>query len=168
MSGPNHASGRQHASGARAPAPSGAVKSVSYATSPLLASPTPPWRSRFVVAMVAIGFAVLFGRAVWLQILHTDFYQAQGEKRFVVTQPLPASQPGQSHGQRQQAARGARPHKAGGGGRARRVRLLRGKALQACALRAARRARQRCAAARACRAAARVGAAAGPGRSGAT
>ena len=91
MSASHQASGRQHASGARAPQPSGAVKSVSYATSPLLASPTPPWRSRFVVAMVAFGFAVLFGRAVWLQILHTDFYQAQGEKRFVVTQPLPAS-----------------------------------------------------------------------------
>ncbi len=84
--------GRQHASGARAPAGAGgSVKSVNYATSPLLASPTPPWRSRFVVALVALAFAVLLGRAVWLQILHTDFYQAQGEKRFVVTQPLPAS-----------------------------------------------------------------------------
>ena len=85
-------SGRQHASGARTPTgAAGTVKSVNYATSPLLASPTPPWRSRFVVFMVAVGFAVLFGRAVWLQIVHTDFYQAQGEKRFVVTQPLPAS-----------------------------------------------------------------------------
>jgi cell division protein FtsI (penicillin-binding protein 3) len=88
------AAGRQHASGARAKAAGGAagsVRSVSYATSPLLASPTPPWRSRLVVALVAVGFAVLFLRAVWLQILHTDFYQAEGEKRFVVTQPLPAS-----------------------------------------------------------------------------
>jgi cell division protein FtsI (penicillin-binding protein 3) len=88
--------GRQHASGARprgagAAAGLGGVKSVNYATSPLLASPTPPWRSRFVVALVAAGFAVLFLRAVWLQIVHTDFYQAEGEKRFVVTQPLPAS-----------------------------------------------------------------------------
>ncbi len=85
------APGRQHASGARPPSGTGSVKSVNYATSPLLASPTPPWRSRFVVAMVALAFLVLFGRAVWLQILHTDFYQAQGEKRFVMTQPLPAS-----------------------------------------------------------------------------
>jgi cell division protein FtsI (penicillin-binding protein 3) len=91
VSGPG-TTGRQHASGARASAGAGGtVKSVNYATSPLLASPTPPWRSRFVVFMVAVGFAVLFGRAVWLQIVHTDFYQAQGEKRFVVTQPLPAS-----------------------------------------------------------------------------
>jgi cell division protein FtsI (penicillin-binding protein 3) len=67
------------------------VRSVNYATSPLLASKTPPWRSRFVVALVGGAFAVLLGRAVWLQILHTDFYQAQGEKRFVHKEALPAS-----------------------------------------------------------------------------
>jgi cell division protein FtsI (penicillin-binding protein 3) len=67
------------------------VRSVNYATSPLLASKTPPWRSRFVVLMVGVAFLVLLGRAVHLQILATDFYQAQGEKRFVHKQPLPAS-----------------------------------------------------------------------------
>jgi cell division protein FtsI (penicillin-binding protein 3) len=67
------------------------VRSVNYATSPLLASKTPPWRSRFVVALVGGAFLLLLGRAVHLQILNTDFYQAQGEKRFVVHQPLPAS-----------------------------------------------------------------------------
>ena len=67
------------------------IRSLNYATSPLLASPTPPWRSRFVVGLVALGFLVLLGRAVHLQIIHTDFYQAQGEKRFVHKQPLPAS-----------------------------------------------------------------------------
>jgi cell division protein FtsI (penicillin-binding protein 3) len=68
-----------------------AVKSVNYATSPLLASPTPPWRSRFVVALVAGAFLVLLGRAVHLQIWSTAFYQAQGEKRFVHSEKLPAS-----------------------------------------------------------------------------
>ena len=67
------------------------VRSVNYATSPLLASKTPPWRSRFVVLLVGVAFLVLLGRAVHLQIIATDFYQAQGEKRFVHTQPLPAS-----------------------------------------------------------------------------
>ncbi len=67
------------------------VRSVNYATSPLLASKTPPWRSRFVVALVGGAFLLLLGRAVHLQILNTDFYQAQGEKRFVFHQPLPAS-----------------------------------------------------------------------------
>jgi cell division protein FtsI (penicillin-binding protein 3) len=67
------------------------VRSVNYATSPLLASKTPPWRSRFVVALVGLAFVALLGRAVWLQIIATDFYQAQGEKRFVHKQQLPAS-----------------------------------------------------------------------------
>ncbi|MBL8305240.1 MAG: penicillin-binding protein 2 [Rubrivivax sp.] len=67
------------------------VRSVNYATSPLLASKTPPWRSRFVVALVGLAFLGLLGRAVHLQIVNTDFYQAQGEKRFVHHQPLPAS-----------------------------------------------------------------------------
>lgn len=67
------------------------VRSVNYATSPLLASKTPPWRSRFVVVLVGGAFLVLLGRAVHLQIVATDFYQAQGEKRFIHKQPLPAS-----------------------------------------------------------------------------
>ncbi len=67
------------------------VRSVNYATSPLLASKTPPWRSRFVVVLVGGAFALLLGRAVYLQIWATDFYQAQGEKRFVHKEPLPAS-----------------------------------------------------------------------------
>ena len=66
------------------------VRSVNYATSPLLASKTPPWRSRFVVLLVGAAFAVLLGRAVYVQIFATEFYQAEGEKRFVHKQPLPA------------------------------------------------------------------------------
>jgi cell division protein FtsI (penicillin-binding protein 3) len=67
------------------------VRSVNYATSPLLASKTPPWRSRFVVVLVAAAFLLLLGRAVFVQVVRTDFYQAQGEKRFVHKQALPAS-----------------------------------------------------------------------------
>jgi cell division protein FtsI (penicillin-binding protein 3) len=67
------------------------VRSVNYATSPLLASKTPPWRSRFVVVMVGAAFLLLLGRAVQVQIVSTDFYQAEGEKRFVHKQALPAS-----------------------------------------------------------------------------
>ncbi len=71
------------------PLPAG-VRSVNFATSPLLASKTPPWRSRFVVVLVALGFLLLIGRAVHVQIIATDFYQKQGEKRFVQTQAVPA------------------------------------------------------------------------------
>jgi cell division protein FtsI (penicillin-binding protein 3) len=67
------------------------VRSVNYATSPLLASKTPPWRSRLLVAMVGGAFLLLLGRAVHLQIWATEFYQAQGEKRFLHKEPLPAS-----------------------------------------------------------------------------
>jgi len=67
------------------------VRSLRYATSPLLASKTPPWRSRFVVLLVGLGFAVLLGRAAYVQIIATQFFQNQGEKRFVHTQTLPAS-----------------------------------------------------------------------------
>jgi cell division protein FtsI (penicillin-binding protein 3) len=67
------------------------VRSVNYATSPLLTSKTPPWRSRFIVGLVALGFALLLGRAVHLQIVATDFYQAQGEKRYLHRLPLAAS-----------------------------------------------------------------------------
>ncbi len=67
------------------------VRSVNYATSPLLASKTPPWRSRFVVVLVGLAFLLLLGRAVHLQIVATDFYQAEGEKRYIHKQPLPAS-----------------------------------------------------------------------------
>jgi cell division protein FtsI (penicillin-binding protein 3) len=70
---------------------SNSVRSVNYATSPLLASKTPPWRSRFIVFMVGLGFVLLVGRALHLQIFATGFYQAQGEKRFVHKQPLAAS-----------------------------------------------------------------------------
>jgi len=71
---------------------SGAVRrSVSYSTSPLLASKTPPWRSKFVVALVGIGSLLLIGRAVSIQIVDNRFYLAQGEKRYAHKLELSAS-----------------------------------------------------------------------------
>jgi cell division protein FtsI (penicillin-binding protein 3) len=67
------------------------ARSLAYASSPLLASKTPPWRSRFLVVMVALGFLALLGRAVYVQVLASDFYLAQGERRFVHTYDVPAS-----------------------------------------------------------------------------
>jgi len=68
-----------------------AAGNVVYATSPLLASKTPPWRSRFLVALVGIGSLVLVGRAAWIQIIGTDFYLKQGEARYAHTLDVPAS-----------------------------------------------------------------------------
>ena len=70
----------------------GAVRrGVSYSTSPLLASKTPPWRSKFVVALVGLGSCVLIGRALSIQVVHNQFYLDQGEKRYAHELELPAS-----------------------------------------------------------------------------
>ncbi len=66
-------------------------KSIPYTSSPLLASRTPVWRSKLVVALAALGFAVLAGRAVYIQVLANDFFQRQGEVRFARTLALPAN-----------------------------------------------------------------------------
>ena len=67
------------------------VRSVNYATSPLLAAPTPPWRSKLLVALVGCGFAVLLGRAVFVQIVNAPFFLRQGEIRYGHTLELAAS-----------------------------------------------------------------------------
>ena len=60
----------------------GAMPTVRYATSPLLASRTPPWRVKFLIGAIGLGFAVLIGRAAWIQIIHNDFYLQQGASRY--------------------------------------------------------------------------------------
>ncbi len=67
------------------------VRSVMYSTSPLLASKTPPWRSKFLVGLVGLGFCVLAGRAVYVQIVGNDFFLRQGEIRYARTLELTAS-----------------------------------------------------------------------------
>ena len=68
-----------------------AERRVNYATSPLLASKTPPWRSRLIVALVGFAFLLLVGRAAYIQLIGTDFYQKEGEKRFAHTLQVQAS-----------------------------------------------------------------------------
>lgn len=58
------------------------MPTVRYATSPLLASRTPPWRVKFMIGAIGLGFAVLIGRAAWIQIIHNDFYLQQGASRY--------------------------------------------------------------------------------------
>jgi cell division protein FtsI (penicillin-binding protein 3) len=67
------------------------TRSVAYTSSPLLASKTPVWRSKFIVAAIAMGFVVLAGRAAWVQVFANDFFQRQGEVRFARTLELPAN-----------------------------------------------------------------------------
>ncbi len=68
-----------------------AGRSVRYTTSPLLASKTPVWRSKFIVAAIGFGFCVLAGRAVYVQVIGNDFFQRQGTVRFERTLELPAN-----------------------------------------------------------------------------
>jgi len=66
------------------------TRSISYHANPLLASKTPVWRSKFIVAMLALAFAGLAGRATYVQVVGNDFYQRQGEVRYARTLALPA------------------------------------------------------------------------------
>jgi cell division protein FtsI (penicillin-binding protein 3) len=66
-------------------------RSVAYTSSPLLASKTPVWRSKFIVAAIAFGFLGLAGRAAWVQVFSNDFFQKQGQVRFARTLELPAN-----------------------------------------------------------------------------
>ena len=66
-------------------------RSLAYTSSPLLASKTPVWRSKFIVAAIAIAFAGLAGRAAWIQVFGNEFFQKQGEVRFARTLELPAN-----------------------------------------------------------------------------
>ncbi len=70
---------------------SGAMPTVRYATSPLLASRTPPWRVKFLIGSIGLGFMVLIGRAAWIQIIHNDFYLQQGASRYERRIELPAA-----------------------------------------------------------------------------
>lgn len=67
------------------------TRSVLYTSSPLLASKTPLWRSKMIVAMLALGFLGLGARAAYVQVFGNDFFQRQGEVRFARTLELPAN-----------------------------------------------------------------------------
>lgn len=64
---------------------------IAYSASPLLASRTPVWRSRFVLALLGVAFVGLAGRAAYVQLVGNDFFQKQGEARFARTIDLPPS-----------------------------------------------------------------------------
>ena len=66
-------------------------KSVLYTSSPLLASKTPVWRSKFIVALIALAFMGLAVRAAYIQVYENAFFQRQGQVRFARTLELPAN-----------------------------------------------------------------------------
>lgn len=66
-------------------------RSVQLTSSPLLASKTPVWRSKLIVAAMALGFLGLVGRAAHVQVIDNDFFLRQGEVRFARNLELPAN-----------------------------------------------------------------------------
>ena len=66
-------------------------RSIQYTSSPLLASKTPVWRSKFIVAGIGLAFVGLIGRAAYVQVINNDFFLRQGEVRFARTLELPAN-----------------------------------------------------------------------------
>ncbi|MHB8951145.1 MAG: peptidoglycan D,D-transpeptidase FtsI family protein, partial [Rhodoferax sp.] len=66
-------------------------RSVAYTSSPLLASRTPLWRSKFIVAAIALGSVGLIARAAYIQVVANDFFLKQGQVRFGRTLAMPAN-----------------------------------------------------------------------------
>jgi cell division protein FtsI (penicillin-binding protein 3) len=66
-------------------------RSINYSASPLLASKTPVWRSKFIVGALAVAFVGLGARASYVQVFGNDFFQRQGEVRYARTLELPAN-----------------------------------------------------------------------------
>lgn len=65
-------------------------RGIYYTKSPLLASRTPIWRSRFIIVCMAFGFMCLTARAAWVQLYKYEFYQNQADIRYMRTMPLSA------------------------------------------------------------------------------
>jgi cell division protein FtsI (penicillin-binding protein 3) len=64
---------------------------MNFATSPVLTLTLPTWRSRLLLGVFLAGFAVLLGRAAYLQGLNNDFLQAKGESRYSRVIETPAN-----------------------------------------------------------------------------
>jgi len=64
---------------------------MNFAASPVLELTLPVWRSRLLLYVFVAGFALLLGRAVYLQGLNNDFLQAKGESRYSRVMEVPAN-----------------------------------------------------------------------------
>ena len=65
--------------GARKARAAASARSVNYSSSPLLASKTPLWRSKFIVALRRPRLrACWLGRAAYVQVVGNDFFQQPG------------------------------------------------------------------------------------------
>ncbi len=70
--------------------PRPAARRAAFHRSPLLHVKLPPGRAWLVKWLLFAAFVALAARAFWVQVLTTQFYQNQGDLRFVRTIELPA------------------------------------------------------------------------------
>ncbi len=68
-----------------------AAKGVSFSDTPELKVKLPKWRSHVVLFFLFFVFVGLLARALWLQVLSTEFLQKQGESRYARTLEMPAT-----------------------------------------------------------------------------
>jgi cell division protein FtsI (penicillin-binding protein 3) len=66
-------------------------KAYTFNHSPVLSDRLPPWRARFVLAVLLLGSVTLMGRAMYLQGFNQEFLQRKGESRYARTLELPAN-----------------------------------------------------------------------------
>ena len=62
-----------------------------FAESPLLKLRLQAWRSRLMALLILSCFAVLIGRAFYLQVLNNEFLQEKGESRYLRELEISAS-----------------------------------------------------------------------------
>lgn len=67
------------------------MKRIPFFNSPVLDRQMPVWRAKLVFLLLMVGFAALFGKALYLQGMDDEFLQAQGERRYERTLVLPAT-----------------------------------------------------------------------------
>lgn len=67
------------------------MKRVPFSDNPVLRELLPAWRARLVLLLLLTSFVVLAGRALYLQVLSTEFLQQQGERRYERTLTLAAT-----------------------------------------------------------------------------
>lgn len=67
------------------------MKRIPFFNSPVLDRQMPMWRAKLVFLLLMVGFAALFGKALYLQGMDDEFLQAQGERRYERTLVLPAT-----------------------------------------------------------------------------
>jgi cell division protein FtsI (penicillin-binding protein 3) len=58
------------------------MRPLRFSRSPLLDQSLPPWRQRFVLGLLLLGFGTLVGRSLYLQGIRNDFLGDQGRARY--------------------------------------------------------------------------------------